>query len=67
MCDHWREEGARVDSININNGSVLMCGLLIDMVVRSDCTASVVAIAKNAGKVVDGLTFSKFAAFGWMG
>jgi len=41
--------------------------MLIDKSDRSECTVSVVVIAKNAEEVVVGLTFSKFAAFGSMG
>ena len=65
----WPLVGARGrgGKSNTNNGYVLTCGLLIDISGRSDYTASVVVIAKIAGDVFDGLTFSKFAPFGWMG
>jgi hypothetical protein len=44
-----------------------MCGLLKDIFGIWNCSASKRVMTKKAGGVVDGLIFSEFAAFGWMG
>jgi hypothetical protein len=51
--DVWPLEGGsdKGRKYNINNGSVLMCGVLKDIFGRSDCTASKKVMSKKAGEL----------------